>query len=74
MTEHQIQALVQILSLPASQFRRHLEGITRWWVSGSSPDASPALVEAALKLLIKEGIVSTTRVGGRAMYRGARNV
>ena len=76
MEERQIQELVQSIRTYLSQrpdAADTLEGITRWWVRSASLDLSPQLVEAALEILIQEGVVTTTHVGGRLLYRGARS-
>jgi hypothetical protein len=76
MTEKLIQELASSIKNYLTQrpdAADTLEGITRWWIGGSSPDASPELVAAALEVLIREGVVSKVSVGERLLYRRARN-
>ncbi len=52
-----------------------LEGVRRWWLGASLPDARPELVEQALLLLVAEGSVyRRTLTDGTVLFFAAGKV
>ena len=46
------------------------EGIANWWLHSQRTEIAPAIVEAALSLLVSRGqLVTAVEPGGRTLYR-----